>query len=255
MKLHEKCQPHNYSTLKNCPSEDSKCLRAPYQYQPTVLFFFFLHAGTLPPQRLSSRPFFFLLLFCFMNPLFPVVSESANWSLPASEPIKLQFPAGTVFPLCFLTCRLTLRKPLSALTTFSFFFFPSSFLIPQRESLDPSHCWECIWPFTPSPPHWWIDPFPTRPKGLKAYLLLNIYFEGEQRGFGISSPSKVLIVERGAGGEASSMVQTFLELRPAHTSHTCKHTHLPLKGTFSNSIWVITLSWQSGVLSVWVSDI
>lgn len=28
----QKRQPHNYSSLKNCPAEDLKCLSAPYQY-------------------------------------------------------------------------------------------------------------------------------------------------------------------------------------------------------------------------------
>lgn len=89
-------------------------------------FFSFALAPCHHPS--PDLPFFFY--FCPVSLLFPYHSKRANWSLLTSEPIKLQFPGGNVFPLCSLTCRLPLRKTPSTPSAITIPLF--SFFCPPR---------------------------------------------------------------------------------------------------------------------------
>lgn len=92
-----------------------------------LFFFFFFFSSPWHPANTLLQTFLF---FCPVSLLFPYHPKRANWSLLTSEPIKLQFPGGNVFPLCSLTCRLPLRKAPSTPSAITIPLF--SFFCPPR---------------------------------------------------------------------------------------------------------------------------
>lgn len=165
--------------------------------------------------------------------------------------------------------QITSQKPTVCFLPFPFFFNPYGTLkekilthLTARNPSDLLH---------PHPPPRWNNPFPTGPRAEKdywelAYLLLDIYFEGRQTA-GIFAFFEISIFDSVFSGiiltRSTPQPNSACPLMPATTNriadyvhpHTQIHTH---KDKFYGgmlvwfSIWVINLSIERKVLSVWL---